>query len=167
MATKKRDILRIRNHKILVDSNEVEIRGNKYRLSPKEMEVLVQLVSHPGRTLSRPELLEQVWGDPFGNDMGLTQAISKLRYILGDTDRTLIRTIPKKGYQLVSEPEPKAQKKSLKPLLLVLIIVGLLISGLVIYKPIGIRVQVMEIEKRGSTRSQLDGLENAPHALLP
>ena len=35
--------------------------------------------------------------------MGLTQAISKLRQILGDKDKEIIRTIPKKGYRLVAE----------------------------------------------------------------
>ncbi|MEM7372101.1 MAG: winged helix-turn-helix domain-containing protein [Bacteroidota bacterium] len=155
MASQKRELLRIRNHTILVDTNELEIRGQKHKLSPKEMDVLVLLVHHRGRTLSRAELLEQVWGDQFGNDLGLTQVISKLRQILGDTDRAIIRTIPKKGYQLVSAP--KTPQKAVSPLVLALIVVGLLLSGLMIYKPIGIRIEVQEAGEAPSSLTPLQG----------
>ena len=113
MATQKRGILTFRNHHLFLDTHELEILGTKHKLSPKEMEVLIMLVRNVDRTLTRKEILEQVWGDEFGNDLGLTQIISKLRQLIGDTEKTIIRTIPKKGYLLRAEQKAaKRLKKS-------------------------------------------------------
>lgn len=142
MAASKREALRFNNHQIFLDTHEIEIRGKKHKLSPKEMEVLLMLVNNRGRTLTRKEILEQVWGDEFGNDLGITQIVSKLRQLLGDTEKKIIRTIPKKGYMLSAEQV--AVKKSFRPspLALALIFVALLISGFLIYKPVSVRIQV-------------------------
>ena len=94
----------VKNYKILVDSNEV-LDGNKtIKLTHKEMKVLVALYKNKGSTVSRSNLLESVWGGPYKNDLGLTQAISKLRRVFKDNPKTpiLIRTIPKNGYQLIN-----------------------------------------------------------------
>ena len=150
MATQKREILTFRKHHLFLDTHELEIRGTKHKLSPKEMEVLIMLVKNIDRTLTRKEILEQVWGDEFGNDLGLTQIVSKLRQLLGDTEKRIIRTIPKKGYLLCAEPI--AAKKSYRPspLALALIVIGLLISGFLIYKPVSIRIQVAKPAEKAS-----------------
>jgi DNA-binding winged helix-turn-helix (wHTH) protein len=48
-----------------VDTREGTVAGpgGTVRLEPKVMEVLAALSSHPGRVVSRDELLETVWPD--------------------------------------------------------------------------------------------------------
>jgi DNA-binding winged helix-turn-helix (wHTH) protein len=72
--------------------------GSKHRLESRLMEVLCILIAAPGRTVLREELVEQVWQNYGGGDEGLTQAVSALRKALNDKDKTIIQTIPKKGY---------------------------------------------------------------------
>ena len=57
MKSRRGESLKFRNHKILIDTNEIEVYKKKYKLSPKEMAVLILLVKNTGETLSRGELL--------------------------------------------------------------------------------------------------------------
>ncbi|MEO0571879.1 MAG: winged helix-turn-helix domain-containing protein [Bacteroidota bacterium] len=93
-------------HQIFVDSNEIGRNGVTEKLTPKEMEVLLLLYKNKGETVSRVSLLESIWGADYANDLGLTQSISKLRRILKDNPKNprFIKTIPKKGYQLINDP---------------------------------------------------------------
>lgn len=75
--------------------------GREQRLEPRIAGLLDQLLARPGDTLGREELLDLVWGDE-GSDEALTQAVSRLRQLLGD--RALIRTEPRKGYRLMTTP---------------------------------------------------------------
>jgi hypothetical protein len=43
-------------------ATEVTRGGNKVELSAKEFHLLKHLMEHPGETLSRDELLKEVWG---------------------------------------------------------------------------------------------------------
>jgi two-component system alkaline phosphatase synthesis response regulator PhoP len=51
----------LRQHKVLVDNNEID-------LTPKEFDLLHLLMSHPGRAFSREYLLENLWGYEFFGD---------------------------------------------------------------------------------------------------
>jgi two-component system KDP operon response regulator KdpE len=46
----------------------VAVGGNTVRLSPKEYDVLAQLVIHAGKVLTHNHLLREVWGIPSGGD---------------------------------------------------------------------------------------------------
>jgi len=110
---------KINNYKVFTDTNEVQFEKETIRLSPKEMSVLEVLYQNRGTTVTRSILLEQVWNDEYGNNLGLTQAISKLRQVFNDNSKEpkLIKTIPKKGYQLIIEPRrvehPRLKKTDL------------------------------------------------------
>lgn len=49
---------------LVIDRNrcEVQLRGQALTLKPKEYELLVALTEHPGRVLSRDQLMQIVWG---------------------------------------------------------------------------------------------------------
>jgi DNA-binding winged helix-turn-helix (wHTH) protein len=72
------------------------------RLEPRIMAVLQHLSRYAGQLVSREELIRDIWHNYGGGDEGLSQAISFLRKTLGDQEKTLIRTIPKKGYCLTA-----------------------------------------------------------------
>jgi two-component system, OmpR family, KDP operon response regulator KdpE len=50
-------------------SHQVNARGRKVRLTPKEFELLSYLVARPNRTIPHRELLQAVWGPDYGNEL--------------------------------------------------------------------------------------------------
>jgi two-component system response regulator RegX3 len=46
-----------------VDRHEVTVDGKAVELTPKEFQILRQLMMHPARVFSRDELLNKVWGE--------------------------------------------------------------------------------------------------------
>ncbi len=75
-------------------------------LKRKHLEVLACLASAKDTMVTRSALIDLVWnGNALVGDAGLTNAIYYLRRALHDTDtdKPLIRTIPRRGYQLTVE----------------------------------------------------------------
>ena len=68
------------------------------RLRPKTFKLLSYLVRHPGRLVGREELLQAVWGHAAVTDDSVTQCLVEIRRALGDESRSLVRTIPRRGY---------------------------------------------------------------------
>ncbi|WP_156413595.1 winged helix-turn-helix domain-containing protein [Lacimicrobium alkaliphilum] len=68
------------------------------------MQVLLYLVQHHDRPVSKDELLETIWAGKVVSEDALTVAISQLRKALGDSARQpdYIKTLPGKGYQLIA-----------------------------------------------------------------
>jgi DNA-binding response OmpR family regulator len=56
------DVYRFGDVEINVRGNEVRRAGSPVELSAKEFALLTYFISHPGETLSRDRLLEEVWG---------------------------------------------------------------------------------------------------------
>ena len=77
--------------------------GEKRKVEPRIMEVLVQLAAHYGQVVSSDDLIERVWDNYGGGKEALMQTISKLRKLLGDDaqQQRTIQTISKKGYRLL------------------------------------------------------------------
>ena len=72
----------------------------------KEFELLFKLASYPGRTFSREQLIEDVWGYDFhGNDRTLDVHISRLRGRFPEEEHSFkITTIRGLGYRLEVHP---------------------------------------------------------------
>lgn len=83
-----------------LERGELRVRGAPVALRPKSFALLVYLARHPGRLLSKDELIEAVWPDVAVTDDSLVQCISELRAALGGGDRQLIKTVPRRGYML-------------------------------------------------------------------
>jgi two-component system, OmpR family, alkaline phosphatase synthesis response regulator PhoP len=59
---------------------KVTVRGSRLELTPKEFDLLWLLASHPGKTFSRHELLEIIWGFAFQEyEHTVTSHINRLR----------------------------------------------------------------------------------------
>lgn len=59
---------------------KASIQGVRLELTPKEFDLLLLLASNPGKTFSRNDLLEQVWGVAFsGYEHTITSHINRLR----------------------------------------------------------------------------------------
>jgi Tol biopolymer transport system component/DNA-binding winged helix-turn-helix (wHTH) protein len=77
------------------------------RVTLKSIGVLLVLVAHAGKLVSREALLEWVWPDTLPTDDVVTQAVAQLRKALGD-DRErprYIDTVSKQGYRLIAPVE--------------------------------------------------------------
>lgn len=74
------------------------------RMTQKSLQVLLMLVSHQGKVVSREALLEWVWPDTMPTDDVVTQAIAQLRKAFGDDHDAprYIETIAKSGYRLLA-----------------------------------------------------------------
>ena len=58
-------------------------RGQPVRLTPKTFDLLVALVRHRGRLMSKDRLLDEVWPQIFVAEINLSVNISALRKCLG------------------------------------------------------------------------------------
>lgn len=81
----------------------LEFKAKKRVIRRKQLEVLAILAGADGKLVTRSTFIELAWdNNALIGDAGLTDTISDLRQSLIDTDRDnpLIRTIPRRGYQL-------------------------------------------------------------------
>ena len=83
-------------------AREVKLKGRALTLTPREFDLLAFLATHPGRALSREELLRKVWGyDYMGETRTVDVHIRRLRSKLGEKPR-LIETVTGSGYKFVA-----------------------------------------------------------------
>ncbi|MEM7281612.1 MAG: winged helix-turn-helix domain-containing protein [Pseudomonadota bacterium] len=91
----------------------LEVGQQQHHIEPKVMAVLVHLATYAGEVVSREQLMQAIWSEVVVSDESITRAISELRSALDDDPKSpqFIKTIPKKGYVLLSRPvfleEPK------------------------------------------------------------
>jgi DNA-binding response OmpR family regulator len=83
-------------------SYEVKIDGENVTLPLKEFELLFKLASYPGKSLSRDQLIEDIWGYDFeGNERTLDVHVNRLRERFPEDRYSFkIRTIRGLGYRL-------------------------------------------------------------------
>jgi two-component system OmpR family response regulator len=81
---------------------EVTVNGENLTLPLKEFELLFKLASYPGRTYSRDQLIEDIWGYDFeGNERTLDVHINRLRERFPEEKHSFkITTIRGLGYRL-------------------------------------------------------------------
>jgi DNA-binding winged helix-turn-helix (wHTH) protein len=86
-------------------------QGKTTHLRRKELEILALLASVGGQVVSRQAFIGVVWdGNNMVGDHAITNTMSSLRQALedDDSDHPLIRTIPRRGYQLAVPVQPTA-----------------------------------------------------------
>ena len=97
--------------KMLIDGWQIDAssyrilrNGDEKKLEPRSMELLLYLIDHPDRVVTREEIEEQVWqGRVVGYD-ALNSSIAKIRKAFADNSKQprIIETIPKQGYRLIA-----------------------------------------------------------------
>jgi DNA-binding response OmpR family regulator len=75
-------------------------RGADLRLTPLEFKLLAAFVRHPGQVLSREQIIDHVWGEPFIAADQVKLLVGRLRRKLADrTDGEPIETVRGFGYR--------------------------------------------------------------------
>ena len=74
-------------------------------LTPRVFETLLYMVEHHDTVLDKERLMEAVWPDSIVEENNLTQNISTLRRVFGETpgSHRFIVTVPGRGYRFVAE----------------------------------------------------------------
>ncbi len=67
-------------------------------LRPKAFEVLNVLVARAGTLVSKDQLMDTVWAGTVVTDGSLTQCLAEIRRALGDDQREMVRTVPRRGF---------------------------------------------------------------------
>lgn len=90
-----------------VRSTAVHRNGKRLPLSAREFQLLRYFVENPGRTISRDELLKEVWGyEEAPNTRTVDVHVAWLRQKIEEDPKhpCLIRTVPGFGYQFTDTP---------------------------------------------------------------
>lgn len=96
-------VLRLRQLEVDQQRRHVRIASQAVELRPKEFDLLVALLEHPGYVLSRDQLLDRVWGYEFaGGTRTVDVHVARLRDKLARSGVT-IETVWNIGYKLVEE----------------------------------------------------------------
>jgi len=117
------------------------------RIEPRLMNLLCLLVARKETLVSRAVITKEIWDDYGNADEGLTQAISYLRKVLADDNKSLIETVPKKGYILhgvvsqIEQSEKKTEELKYLPranrqkyLIMAALVFVLLLAALFVFK---------------------------------
>lgn len=85
------------------------------KLRPQSFEVLRILIENHGRLVLKSRLIESVWPGVIVTDGSLTQCVADIRRAVGDRERTLIQTVPRRGYvfnEPVHDHDPPPDRRS-------------------------------------------------------
>ncbi len=94
------DIIAVDSLKINPQTREVTNQGVPVELTYKEYELLLYLIEHDVRVVSRDELLNQIWGYEYdGESRTLDIHIRTLRQKLGSVGTEHIKTVRSVGYR--------------------------------------------------------------------
>jgi DNA-binding winged helix-turn-helix (wHTH) protein/TolB-like protein len=79
--------------------------GETVAITPKTLDLLLLLLRHRDRVVSKSELMQELWGDTAVEEANLTQQVFTLRRILGDgpAGAAYIETVARRGYRLAAE----------------------------------------------------------------
>ncbi len=107
---------RIRLDGYIVDFKKqtVSRAGHIVQLQSKILQVLACLIAAQGQLVTIEQLMNQVWGNTIVSPNTLQRCIAQLRKAFDDNSQTqrLIKTYPRRGYELLLKPEPYVEVDS-------------------------------------------------------
>jgi TolB-like protein/DNA-binding winged helix-turn-helix (wHTH) protein/Flp pilus assembly protein TadD len=88
--------------------------GSSVAVEPRAFRVLVYLIENRDRLVGKTEILDAVWEEAFVTENALTQAIARLRKVLGDEVREprYIETAHTLGYRFLAEVKTLEDERS-------------------------------------------------------
>lgn len=90
-------------------NSELRKHGMRLRLQEQPFQVLLALLEHPGKVITRDELIRRLWPDETNVDFdrGVNAAVTRLRQALSDSAETprYVETLPRRGYRFLAPVE--------------------------------------------------------------
>lgn len=99
----EQSVILVGNTQVNLQTGKVYAGTEEIILTAMEYKLLLVFINHRGQTLSRKQILDQIWDEAgdFVNDNTLSVYIKRLRKKLGDTEENqLIKTIRGLGYRM-------------------------------------------------------------------
>ena len=97
-------IYRFGNYELDAQRCALRCAGQQVAIEPKVFEVLVYLLQHRDRVVTKEELLEQCWAGTFVSEAALTRCLAKVRKSVQPepTGPPVIKTVYGRGYSFVA-----------------------------------------------------------------
>ncbi|MPW23796.1 transcriptional regulator [Paraburkholderia sp. CNPSo 3157] len=86
---------------ISIDDREIRSNGESLRIGSRAFDILELLIRANGATVSKEEIMRRVWPNSVVEENNLHVHVATLRKALAG-DRNLIRTVPGRGYRLIT-----------------------------------------------------------------
>ena len=94
------NVLTVGNTVIDLRCYEVRVDGEPILLSPKEVEILHLMASHPRQVFTREQLLDSIWGFDFNGDSRVVDTgIKRIRKKLPENTDIVLRSVYGVGYK--------------------------------------------------------------------
>ena len=95
------------------DLDRISRNDEHVYLQPQVMDLLVYLAAHHREVIAGEELLSELWKNRVVTSSSVYSCLRQLREALGDDAQNpkYIKTIPKRGYRLIAQPEFQDTKK--------------------------------------------------------
>lgn len=92
-----------------LDTSRFQVRraGKVLAVQPQVFDVLLYLVAHHDRIVTKEELLDKVWNQRFVSEATLSSRIKAVRQLIGDTgkEQVLLQTLRHRGFRYVGPVE--------------------------------------------------------------
>lgn len=96
-----------RFEKYVLDTDRRELRqgGELVHLAPQVFDIIVYLIRHRDRVISKDDLMGAVWDGRIVSESALTTRLNGARTAIGDSgnEQRLIKTLPRKGVRFVGD----------------------------------------------------------------
>lgn len=133
------------NERFLIDIERSELidktTGEKNRLEPRLMKLLHLLTAQHGKVVRREFIIKEIWDNYPGAGEGLNQAISFLRKLLADENKSIIQTQPKVGYSFHAVISQVGNHRVLFRKRYVSIVLGVFVLALLLFFAINISMR--------------------------
>jgi DNA-binding response OmpR family regulator len=108
-------LYRFGNYELDAQRCELRCAGQLVAIEPKVFEVLVYLLQHRDRVVTKEELLEQCWSGTFVSDAALTRCLAKVRKTVQPEPAgpPVIKTLYGRGYCFVAPATVLSREPSL------------------------------------------------------
>lgn len=95
------------NREVNEDHYQVKYQGKALPVEPKVFDLILYLIKHRDRIVSRDELFEKIWAGRSVSDTSLSNHIKSARKALGDNGdlQGVIKTVRSRGYQFIATIE--------------------------------------------------------------
>jgi DNA-binding winged helix-turn-helix (wHTH) protein len=92
-------------YELELDQRELRRAGEVVPLEPKAFKVLVYLLTHRHRAVSKSELLETLWPQEYVTESALTRSVRLIRQAVGDAghQQHIIKTLRGYGYRFMAD----------------------------------------------------------------
>lgn len=92
---------------------ELRRAGEAVHVEPQVFDVLVHLLRHRDRVISKDELIDKVWNGRVVSEATLTSRIGAARRAIGDSggEQTYLQTIARRGFRFVGKVREEATEK--------------------------------------------------------